>query len=150
MQQFTGDTRVYLQQFTGDARFNLRHFTGDARFNLRHFIGHIINTTDAFCEGCVFCEAYKTVFCDAYKTAFCLDAKERIHTLCATSLSEHFPNMEHVCAITCGGGMVFTAEVGPIQHLAVALKRRGVNSFSPLPSRGAVRRNSLSLLYDRQ
>ena len=91
----------------------------------------------------MFCEAYKTVFCDAYKTAFCLDAKERIHTLCATLLSEHFPNMEHVCAITCGGGVVFTAEAGPTQHLAVALKearckqllavalkRRGATQFS--------------------
>ncbi len=98
----------------------------------------------------MFCEAYKTVFCEAYKTAFCLYAKERIHTLCAFFPSEHFPNMEHVCAITCGGGVDFTAEAGPTQHLAVALKRRGVDSISPLPSRGAVRRNSHSLLYDRQ
>ena len=98
----------------------------------------------------MFCEAYKTVFCEAYKTAFCLDAKERRnHTLCATLLSEHFPNMEHVCAITCGGGVGFTAEAGPTQHLAVALKRRGVNSFSPLPSRGAVLRTSFLLSMNR-
>ena len=40
-----------------------------------------MNSTDAFCEGCVFREAYKTVFCDAYKTVFNMYAKERDHTV---------------------------------------------------------------------
>jgi hypothetical protein len=76
------------------------------------------------------------VFCEAYKTAFCLYAKERIHTLCAFPNEEHFPNMEHVCAITCGGGVDFTAEAGPTY-------------ISPLPLRGAVRRTSLLLSMNR-
>ena len=77
----------------------------------------------------MFCEAYKTVVCGAYKTAFCLYAKERIHTLCVFPNVEHFLNMEHVCAIACGGGVDFTAEGGPTY-------------ISPLPLRGAVRRTS--------
>ena len=76
-----------------DARFNLRHFTVDARFSLRRFIGHIMNTTDAFCEGCVFREAYKTVFCDAYKTAFCMYAKARVHTIGTTYYRSMLPSL---------------------------------------------------------
>ena len=143
MQQFIGDTRVYLQQFTGDARFSLRRFTGDARFNLRHFIGHIINTTDAFCEGvCVcFVRPIEHCFVMPIKQHFAWTPESvstRYARLYVRSISQYGTCVCHSMWGWCGlhgGSWSHTTprrcpkEARCKQLLAVALKRRGATHF---------------------